>query len=218
MSQLLVTAPPGGWPPPWPLVTELSDQLPRGSWVLVGGLMVQLHARAAGVEDLRPTADVDMLVDVLAGQASVATIVAALKSGGFEVVQPGWPGAPAHRLRRGDETIDLLVADHLPRGRSPQLLRRAVMAIDGGAQALTRVLTAVIAQGDRSVELRVPDLLGALVLKAAAHAVDSRTGIGTCVTPHCWHRSSPTTPRSSRACAALTANASADCAQPSPIP
>lgn len=174
MSDLHLTAPPGGWPPPWPLVTEVAELLPLGSWVLVGGLMVQLHARAAGVNDLRPTADVDMLVDVLAAGTSVAGIVDLLRAHGFEVVEPGWPNAPTHRLRRGEETIDLLVADHLPSRTIPRLLRRPVMAIDGGAQALTRTQRATVTQDGRTIELTVPDLLGALVLKGAAHSADSR--------------------------------------------
>lgn len=55
MTTPRVTAPPGGWTPPWPVVVEIASVLPRASWVLVGGLMVQLHARAAGVEEVRPT-------------------------------------------------------------------------------------------------------------------------------------------------------------------
>ena len=66
MTVMRVTAPPGGWAPPWPLVIEVAATLPESSWVLVGGLMVQLHARAAGVADVRPTHDVDALVDVMA--------------------------------------------------------------------------------------------------------------------------------------------------------
>ena len=48
------------------------------------------------------------------------------------------------------------------------------MAIDGGAQALTRTRRATVTQDGRTVDLTVPDLLGALVLKGAAHAADSR--------------------------------------------
>jgi len=25
-----------GWPPPWPVVAELAEELPAGSWTLVG--------------------------------------------------------------------------------------------------------------------------------------------------------------------------------------
>jgi len=174
MTELRVTAPPGGWAPPWPLVIEIAGVLPARSWVLVGGLMVQLHARAAGVDEVRPTNDVDALVDVMASGVSLAGTVGALTATGFDVVEPGWPGSPVHRLRRDDDVIDVLVADHLPRRAQPRLHRHPVMAVDGGAQALARTQQVVIEHEGGPVELTVPDLLGALVLKAAAHMADRR--------------------------------------------
>lgn len=174
MTPLRVIAPPGGWASPWPLVIEIASALPAGSWVLVGGLMVQLHARAAGVEEVRPTHDVAALIDVMADGVSMAVITAALTARGFAVVEPGWPESPVHRLRRDDDVIDVLVADHLPRHARPRLRRHPVMAVDGGAQALARTQQAVIEHDGGTVELTVPDLLGALVLKAAAHMADRR--------------------------------------------
>src|SRR5665647_828743 len=93
MTTLRVTAPPGGWAPPWPVVIEIASVLPPRSWVLVGGLMVQLHARAAAVEEIRPTHDVDALIDVMAAGVSMAGITGALAARGFEVVDPGQPGS-----------------------------------------------------------------------------------------------------------------------------
>ena len=174
MTATRIAMPPGGWAPPWPLVIEIAGVLPAHSWVLVGGLMVQLHARAAGVEEVRPTNDVDALVDVTASGVSLAGIVGALTATGFEVVEPGWPESPIHRLRRDDAVIDILVADHLLKRAQPRLRRRPVMAVDGGAQALTRTQQVVIEADGGTVELTVPDLLGALVLKAAAHMADRR--------------------------------------------
>jgi hypothetical protein len=174
MTALRVAAPLGGWAPPWPVVIEVAAVLPPRSWVLVGGLMVQLHARAADVEEVRPTHDVDALVDVMAAGVSMAGITAALTTRGFVVVEPGWPGSPAHRLRRDDDVIDVLVADHLPRHAQPRLRRHPVMVVDGGAQALARTQQVVIEHKGDVVELSVPDLLGALVLKAAAHMADRR--------------------------------------------
>jgi hypothetical protein len=174
MTTLRVTAPPGGWVPPWPVVIEIASVLPPRSWVLVGGLMVQLHARAARVEEVRPTHDVDALIDVMAAGVSMAGIAAALTARDFAVVEPGWPESPVHRLRRDDDVVDVLVADHLPKYARPRLNRRPVMAVDGGAQALTRAQRVVIEHDDDVVELSVPDLLGALVLKAAAHMADRR--------------------------------------------
>jgi hypothetical protein len=174
VSDLRIVAPPGGWARPWPLVVELATALPVGTWVLVGGLMVQLHARAAGVDDVRPTDDVDALLDIMGGAVTVASVAARLREMGFAVVDPGWSDAPAHRLRRGSDVVDLLVADHLPGSRRPRLAGRAAMAADGGAQALARTLRVTVVVGDQEVELAAPDLLGALVLKAAAYGADSR--------------------------------------------
>lgn len=174
MTAVRVTAPPGGWAPPWPVVIEIASVLPPRSWVLVGGLMVQLHARAAGVEEVRPTHDVDALVDVMAAGVSVAGIATALTARGFAVVEPGWPDSPVHRLRRGDDVVDVLVADHLPKHARPRLNRHPVMAVDGGAQALARTQQVAIEHDGGVTEFLVPDLLGALVLKAAAHTADRR--------------------------------------------
>lgn len=174
MTTLRVTAPPGGWAPPWPVVIEIAAVLPPRSWVLIGGLMVQLHARAAGADEVRPTHDVDALIDVMAAGVSMAGITAALTAMGFDVIEPGWPESPVHRLRRDDDVIDVLVADHLPRHIRPRLRSHPVMAVDGGAQALARTQQGVIEHEGGTVELTVPDLLGALVLKAAAHMSDRR--------------------------------------------
>lgn len=174
MTTPRVAAPPGGWAPPWPVVIEIASVLPPKSWVLVGGLMVQLHARAAGVEEVRPTHDVDALIDVMTSGVSVARIASALTASGFEVVEPGWPHSPVHRLQRDHDIVDVLVADHLPKHVQPRLRRFPVMAVDGGAQALARTQEVVIDHGDESLELTIPDLLGALVLKAAAHMADQR--------------------------------------------
>jgi hypothetical protein len=44
----------------WSSVGDLASLLPS-EWVLVGGLMVQLHAMEAGLADVRVTQDVDVL-------------------------------------------------------------------------------------------------------------------------------------------------------------
>src|SRR6185312_13429527 len=51
---------PSGPPGPWATVCELVDVLPA-DWVLIGGLMVQIHAWERGVTDVRATVDVDVL-------------------------------------------------------------------------------------------------------------------------------------------------------------
>jgi hypothetical protein len=70
----------------WHAVAESAGRLPAG-WVLIGGLMVQLHAIEHGVVDVRPTRDIDVL-----GQArprgALPAIDVALRSDGFENAGP----------------------------------------------------------------------------------------------------------------------------------
>jgi hypothetical protein len=136
--------------------------------------MTQVHVTLARVARHRTTEDVDLLVDVLAGPASVNAVVADLTSIGFEPKEPSWPRSPFHRLRRGGDTVDVLVADHLPKHLDPRIITRPVMRIEGGAQALDRLMEIEIVEGGVSATLMVPDLLGALVLKAAAAIADNR--------------------------------------------
>jgi len=143
-------------------------------WTVVGGMMVQIHAMLAGIPLIRVTNDVDLLLDLMTSKASVTQIAADLTSLGFTPQEPRWAGAPFHRLRRGDDVIDLLVPDHLPRHLRPTMLRRPVMPIEGGAQALARTMKVDLVHDGVRLTVTVPDLLGALVLKAAAAKADTR--------------------------------------------
>lgn len=164
-----IPEPAGGWAAPWPAVFELADALGPTRWALVGGLMVQTHALAAGVPTTRVTLDVDAVVRVEAGVSTYATAAAALARLGY--VLDDSPRL-AYRFVRGREVVDLMVADHTH--PPPRYDRRPVMAIDGGRQALDRTQTAHFATDDGVVDVPVPSLHGALVLKAAAHLVDPR--------------------------------------------
>jgi hypothetical protein len=165
---------PDAFGPLWPLVQQVAREVDAAKWVLVGGIMVHTHCWIAGRASSRPTIDLDMLVDVLADADSVMLVATRLRGLGFGLTEPGWKGSPAHRFKRGMDVVDVLVADHLPKHVQPRLGRYPVMPIDGGAQALDRVLHLRVEATDGPVSLRVPNLLGALVLKAAAAAVDSR--------------------------------------------
>ena len=67
-----------------------------------------------------------------------------------------------------------MVADH----PAPKVVERLdgfpMVAISGGTQALTRTINARLAIDGTTVELSVPDVLGAMILKSAAHLADSR--------------------------------------------
>lgn len=98
-EQVSVASPVGGWPPPWPSVAEVASALSSEHWTLVGGLMVQMHALRHGVDAVRPTNDIDILVHVETGSGRPAKVAAALASLGYEL-QPSIDARrrTAHRL------------------------------------------------------------------------------------------------------------------------
>jgi len=143
------------------------------AWTLVGGLMVDAHARRAGVLMRRPTDDVDVLVDYRVNPSSLAEGRAALAALGFDLSSDE---QHAYRFRHADgRKIDVMVADHLPSRMSPRLDRRPAFEAPSGEQAIRRrdVYRLALGQGT-FVEIGVPDELGALVAKGAAWLVDRR--------------------------------------------
>lgn len=153
----------------WAAVGELVERLP-GQWVLVGGLMVQLHAIEHGVTDVRFTGDIDVL-----GQArppgALSSIDAALRGEGFELVGPDLDGY-AHRYEREGLTVDVLAPDGI---KPPPDLGAGLKAIGvpGGSQAISRSETVTVNVAGRSFELRRPTLLGAVLIKARSLMIHS---------------------------------------------
>jgi hypothetical protein len=169
MERMRVAEPAGGWRDPWPQVFEIAHALPSDRWALVGGLMVQAHALAAGIETTRVTLDVDVAVRIEAGAFSYAEAAAALTRLGYTLDDSQ---RLTYRFRRGSDDVDLMVPDH--ERPAPRHARRDIMAIPGGRQALDRLLTMHFQVGDTESAVPLPTLHGALVLKAAAHIADTR--------------------------------------------
>ena len=146
----------------WSAVGELAERLPAG-WVLIGGLMVQLHAIEHGVADVRPTRDIDVL-----GQArprgNLPAIDVALRKDGFARHDPDLDGY-GYRYEGDGIVVDVLAPDGI---KPPPTLGAGVTAVGvpGGTQALTRSESVVVRAGGRSFELRRPTLLGAILIKA----------------------------------------------------
>lgn len=146
----------------WKAVGELVDRLP-GGWVLIGGLMVQLHALERGIVDVRPTRDIDVLGQARP-QGSLRAIDEALRAEGFEPTGPDLDGF-AHRYERSDLLVDLLAPDGL---NPPPDLGGGVKAVGvpGGSQALKRSEIVTVSVDGNEFELRRPTLLGAILIKA----------------------------------------------------
>ncbi|MCF3137701.1 hypothetical protein LRQ04_00390 [Paenarthrobacter sp. AR 02] len=170
-----VPLPQGGWLSPWPQCVELARALPSTQWTLVGGLMVQLHAAAAGLAVFRPTADVDIVLHIETGAATTARVSAVLNGLGYTLEESISHDAPAHRFVRGKQQIDVMVADHLAPVKIPALGGRKPFQVSGGTQALQRTVNCRLAvDDDPPVLISIPNALGALVLKGAAYREDSR--------------------------------------------
>lgn len=146
----------------WQAVGELTERLPAG-WVLIGGLMVQLHAIEHGIVEVRPTRDIDVL-----GQArprgALPAIDTALRGDGFDLQEPDLDGY-GHRYERDGIVVDVLAPDGL---KPPPTLGGGVTAVGvpGGTQALERSEAVVVRVGEHSFHLRRPTLLGAILIKA----------------------------------------------------
>jgi hypothetical protein len=181
-----VPSPLGGWGAPWPNVAEIEAVLPHEKWTLVGGLMAQLHGIHRGIDALRPTNDVDIVLHVETTRDVASAAALALESIGYEF-RPSIDerNSVAHRFTRDESRVDLvtsapdvvdvLVADHAAPRVIERLRGKDMMAIEGGTQALRRTINASmqIIPG-RTTTVSVPSPFGALILKAAAFQADAR--------------------------------------------
>jgi hypothetical protein len=146
----------------WSGLGDLVALLPA-EWVLIGGLMVQLHALEQGVNDVRATADIDVLGQARP-QGTLAAIDQALRDDGFA---PDWPDADGygHRYVRDGLVVDVVAPDGLK--PSPTLgPGRVAVGVPGGSQALQRQEEVTVRLSGTAFSLRRPSLLGAILIKA----------------------------------------------------
>lgn len=148
--------------------------------------MTQLHGIRRGIDTLRPTNDVDIVLHVETTRGVVAETARALESLGYEFAPSiDDRNGTAHRFKRGDSKVDLvtgapdvvdvLIADHAAPRVVEELRGRTMVAIEGGTQALRRTINTRlnIAPG-HTTTVSVPSAFGAVILKAAAYQTDSR--------------------------------------------
>ena len=160
---------------PWSTVYAVAAADMSESWLLTGGLMVQLHAIMGGLT-ARPTTDADLLADLMADRRGIARLRGVLAACGFET-QPGMlTGYTTRMSAPNGDTVDLLVADHLPKflGKDATIAGTPVLSMPGGTQAVERSMQVRLIddQSNADAVIRIPDLLGALILKSAAYSAD----------------------------------------------
>lgn len=171
----------------WWVVFDLAEQL-RDGWVLVGGQMVQLLAAEHGAaERVRPTEDVDVIVDVRARPDATRRLADWLLEAGFRFGGHNAEGV-GHRFERpalgavGKVLFDVLAPDGLGGKTSTTTVPPArTVEVPGGTQAVLRselidvAVSGVSGRPTRTGAAARPTLLGALVAKAAATAIAVRT-------------------------------------------
>lgn len=152
----------------WLGLLDLYERLQDG-WTLIGGQLVHLHCAERGQFPPRPTNDVDTVIDVRADPQMLANFTKTLTGIGFESAGISAEGIQ-HRWVRGAASLDVLLPDGIGERAS---LRHGVtgsptLPTAGGTQALQRSETIEVSIDGRVGFVRRPNLVGALVGKAAA--------------------------------------------------
>ena len=164
----VIVLPPlaGGQAESWAALVELAPAF-GDNWLLVGGQMVFLHEVERKATDVRPTDDIDVVVDLRAEPAGLARIHSALISANFDQDPPG-PEGTAHRYRRGAAVIDVLAPDNVGRRAQLKLGSGRTIEAPGTSQAFRRCGVVTVEAGGVAAQIRRPDLVGALLGKGAA--------------------------------------------------
>ncbi|MGL4743955.1 MAG: hypothetical protein ACRCXL_06140 [Dermatophilaceae bacterium] len=155
----------------WHALMDLHSRFPD-HWTLIGGQMVHLHCaeRAAGPE--RPTEDADTVLDIRAARDILARFTRALSDLRFTPDTSG-EGLQHRWKRAGDNAqIDVLLPDGVGRraGARRGVAGAPTLETPGGSQALARSESVTVIVEGRTGRVRRPTLIGALVVKAAAHS------------------------------------------------
>ncbi len=153
----------------WLGILDLYDRLNEG-WTLVGGQLVHLHCAERGEFAVRPTNDADTVIDVRADPTILHRFTKTLEDLGFRSAGISAEGRQ-HRWKRGDASIDVLLPEGIGEraGERQGVTGSPTLPTEGGTQALRRSETVAVTVEGREGFVRRPNLVGALVAKAAAH-------------------------------------------------
>jgi hypothetical protein len=161
----------------WLSLMTMTELVPTG-WCLVGGQMVHLHCAERGVFPNRPTDDGDAVLDVRAQPDILVKFTEGLVALGFTSTGVSMQGHE-HRWVEGDADEQAQIDVLIPGGLGePATVRKGAtgsttLETPGAQQALDRSeLVAVEVAGTAGRASR-PNLVGALVIKAAAYSVSN---------------------------------------------
>lgn len=157
----------------WHAVLDLDENL-TAPWTLIGGQMVALWCAEAGFDVVRPTEDADIVLDVWLQRGALQQAGRLLNDRGF--LERSTTDGYGYRYERDAACVDLMVPDHIERQNTQPTTTtgRKGLPAAGGNQALIRAQRVQVNVGARAGYVRRPNLLGALVAKAAAAVTDTR--------------------------------------------
>lgn len=159
----------------WETALGLAQEFGESTeWVLIGGLMVQLHA-AEHHGDSRLTDDVDFLGDSRRTPSMTQRIAATLEHRGAEMkLPPNSNERLGYRFELDGKIIEILGPDGLK--TDPETIgKHTTFQTPGGTQALRRAEVVMVSlDGQRAVAMRRPNLLGAILIKARALAAERK--------------------------------------------
>lgn len=162
----------------WHALMDLYERI-TSDWTLIGGQLVHLHCAERGVSPTRPTNDVDTVVNIRTSPTMLATFTGALQDLGFTPDISG--DGIQHRWRRDQAQIDVLIPEGVGARAAASTGAGGAPTIPapGTTQALSRTEPVTILIEGRTGAVLRPNLVGALVCKAAARteiAADRASG------------------------------------------
>jgi predicted nucleotidyltransferase len=159
--------------PLWTALLQIAGRLDPLDWVLVGGQMVALHGYIRGSTPPRTTDDIDLVANLLVRTDSLHDCASAAESINLKP-SPSMSGKRLQRFEGGGIRVDLLIPDYLPRHLVPRLRGHRPVSIVGGQRALDRAHGVRVRLGEIQATVVLPDLRGAVVLKARASVAENR--------------------------------------------
>jgi hypothetical protein len=157
----------------WEELLYLAES-PPAPWTLIGAHMVALHGWKMGRKQPRASKDADILVNARVVSNGTRRVSETLLSRGFSLdgVSPEGVG---HRFVNGQVRFDVLGPDGVgARNRLFTSSGARTVEVPGGSQALQRTEMVEIRVGRISGMIPVPNLLGAILVKVRAIAVDEQ--------------------------------------------
>jgi len=152
----------------------LSRKVPSENWCLVGGMMVLAASRDLGrnLPRAEQTEDVDVLVDICADARILASVAWNLQQAGYEIPADAWDNDNIARCTffSNGAQIDVLCPDDSNPADLDIEGNIRSLAIPGGRRALqlSELVRIRYSEDAADVELRVPLLMGAIVVKGHA--------------------------------------------------